>query len=101
MLARLRGQFRRAQRERDWIAEFDSHLEMHIEDNKRAGMSAEEARRHALMKFGGIDSMKESLRDQANLAWLDTIWRDIRYALRGLGCSPGFTVTTLLSLALG
>jgi len=45
ILSRLGGRFRRAQRERDWSAEFDSHLEMPIEDNKRAGMSEQEARR--------------------------------------------------------
>src|SRR5207249_2767092 len=81
VLARLLGHFGRAHRERDWTAEFESHLQVHIEDNLRAGMSAEE--------------------DQASFAWLDTTSRDIRYALRGLGRSPGFTVTTLLSLALG
>jgi len=74
---------------------------MHIEDNLRTGMSAEEAQRHALMHFGGIDTVKESMRDQARLAWLDTTLRDSRYGLRGLRRSPGFTVTTLFSLALG
>jgi len=101
ILARLAGPFGRARREREWTAEFESHLEMHIADNLRAGMSAEEARRRALIQFGGIDVVKESLREQASFAWLDTILRDIRYALRGLGRTPGFTATTLLSLAFG
>ena len=99
--ARLLGWFGRARREAEWTAEFESHLQMHIDDNLRAGMSAEEARRRALMQFGGIDAMKESLRDQASFTWLDTALRDVRYALRGLRRSRGFTVTTLLSLALG
>jgi putative ABC transport system permease protein len=101
IVARLLGHFGRNRRESDWTAEFESHLEMHIADNLRAGMSAEEARRHALLQFGGIDVVKESLRDRASFVWLDTLLRDIRYALRSLARTPGFAVTTLLSLALG
>src|SRR5207253_7227460 len=52
VLVRLAGWFSRSRREREWTAEFESHLQLHIDDNLRSGMSEEEARRQALVKFG-------------------------------------------------
>ena len=101
LLARLAGWSGKKQREREWSAEFESHLRLHIDDNLRAGMSAEEARREALVKFGSIESVKESMRDRATFVWIDTSWQDIRYAFRSLRRSSGFAVTAILSLALG
>ncbi len=101
LLRRLCGHFGKARREREWAAEFESHLEMDIADNLPSGMSPEEARRQALIRFGGVEPVKESMRDRASLGWVDEAWRDIRYALRGLRRSPGFAVITLLSLSLG
>ncbi|HWE48372.1 MAG TPA: permease prefix domain 1-containing protein, partial [Bryobacteraceae bacterium] len=98
---RLGRLFSAARREREWKAEFESHLEMHIEDKMRAGLSAEEARRQALIAFGGLASTKDSMRDQAGFVWLDTALRDIGYALRALRRSPAFTATAILSLTLG
>lgn len=81
--------------------EFESHLEMHIEDNIRSGMAPDEARRQALLKFGGMESVKESVRHESRLLWLETLWQDVRYSIRGLRLNPGFAATAILSLALG
>jgi len=74
---------------------------MHIDDNLRAGMGVDEARRQALVKFGGMESVKESVRDRWTLTWLETAWQDVRHAARGLRRSPAFSATAMVSLALG
>ncbi|HKW76764.1 MAG TPA: ABC transporter permease, partial [Terriglobales bacterium] len=99
--ARIRGFASVNWRDAEIEREFESHLEMHIEDNIRSGMAPEEARRQALLKFGGVESVKESVRHESRLVWLETLWQDIRYSLRGLRLNPGFAATAILSLALG
>src|SRR5262249_58085081 len=71
-LARLFGMFNRARREREFAEELESHLALHIEDNLRAGMSPEEARRVALIKLGGVTLTKERYREQRGLPMLET-----------------------------
>jgi putative ABC transport system permease protein len=99
--ARVNGLFRRNWRDREMAQEFESHLQMHVDDNIRAGMSPEQARREALVRFGGMEAAKESVRETSRLLWLETVARDVRYALRGLRLNPGFAMTAVLSLTLG
>jgi predicted permease len=99
--ARVTGLFQRNWRDREMAKEFESHLQMHIDDNIRVGMSPEQAMREALMNFGGMEAAKESVRETSRMMWMETAWRDVHYALRGLRLNPGFTMTAVLSLTLG
>ncbi|MBS1835935.1 MAG: ABC transporter permease, partial [Acidobacteria bacterium] len=85
----------------DIAAELEANLQLHIDDNIRAGMTPAEARRDAIMKLGGIEPTKESYRDQNSVRWLDNLLHDTRYSLRQLRNNPGFTTTALLILTLG
>ncbi len=81
--------------------EIQKHVEFETRANIDAGMLPEEARYAALRKFGNISLAKEASREIWGWLWLERLWQDLRYALRGFGKSLGFTAVALLSLMLG
>jgi macrolide transport system ATP-binding/permease protein len=100
-LLRFKGVFVKDARERELADEIESHLEMHIDDNIRAGMTPEEARRVAVMKLGGVDQAKEAYRDRSTIPFLENAVQDLRFTLRQLRKNPAFTFTATLMVALG
>jgi len=99
-LAAIRRRFRRAS-----AVELDDELQFHLDQATQAnldtGMSAVEARRHALIGFGGVEQAREETWRQRPGWLLETILQDARYALRGFRRNPAFTLTVLATLALG
>ncbi len=100
LFLRLKNLFHKDAIDRDLDAELSSHLQLHIDDNLRAGMSPEEARRDALLKLGGLEQTKESLRDLQLLRWLDSLCRDATFGYRQLAKNKITSLAALLSLAL-
>lgn len=99
--ARFASLFRRRQLDHDLSAELESHLQLHIDDNLRAGLSPAEARRQALLKLGGVEPTKENYRDLRNMPFLEKLLQDFRFAFRIFLKNPGFSAIVVLTLALG
>ena len=101
IVRRISNLFRRSRMGREVEAELNAHIALRTDDNVAAGMSAEDARRDALVRFRNRTATKERVAAvDASLAF-GSVWRNVRFALRQLLRSPGFALTAILTLALG
>ena len=100
-LIRCSGFFGKQRRDRDLAAEIESHLALHATENEQRGMNSADALREAVLKLGGVDSLKESYRDRRSIPMLETLLQDARYALRLIRKNRAFSAIAILILALG
>ena len=100
LAARLRSLFRHGREDAETQDELRIHLEMETQKNLRAGMDPREARRQAHVRLGGVDAIREAVRDAHGTRPVEDLLRDLGYALRVARRSPGFTAAAVVPLAI-
>jgi predicted permease len=98
---KVRAMLSRKDSDQELTDELESVVQMYVDDNLSAGMTPEEARRQALIRLGGVEQVRQAVRDQTGFPSLEVLGRDLKYATRALLRTPGFTTVAILIMALG
>lgn len=101
LLCQLRASLTRDRRERRLESEIEEHIALQTAENIRGGLNPAEARRQAVLKFGSVESVKETYREGTGLPLFEVLLHDTRHAIRRLWKAPAFSVTAILTVALG